>query len=119
MAYSDFIHAVDAGHIKAVTLQGSSLSSVDDDSRLSQVLLPADDAALLPRLLAKDIRIRVLPAEDTGALERYVLSWLPLLGLLAIFGWGMRQMTRTTKTLAETTQALLAALAARDREDRR
>ena len=110
MVYSDFIHEVEASHIKAVTLRGAVLMSVDDLDYRAQVYLPSDDPGLLPRLLAKDIRIAVQPeAEDADALLRFVLSWPPYFVAMAIWVIFLARLTWSFTGLTK-----LASLQARD-----
>ena len=93
IGYSEFIAQVDQGNITDVVIQGQKVSgNFADKSRTFQTLTP-EDPALVPRLLAKGVRINVKPAdEDVPSIFSVLVSWFPMLLLLGIWVFFMRQM---------------------------
>jgi cell division protease FtsH len=91
MAYSEFIAAVDKGDVREVTLQGPILLSLMRDGRVREVYA-AKDSQLVPRLKQQNVRITVLPPEDgPGKFWKTVASWLPILLLIGVWIFFMRQ----------------------------
>ena len=93
IGYSEFIAQVDQGNITDVVIQGQKVSgNFADKSRTFQTLTP-EDPALVPRLLAKGVRINVKPAdEDVPSIFSVLVSWFPMLLLIGIWVFFMRQM---------------------------
>jgi cell division protease FtsH len=90
--YSQFRQEVDQGSIKSVTLQGSRIKgSYVDGSRGFRTLAPHDNE-LVPTLLKKKVDVQVLPEDDNPWYLTALISWLPMIFLIAIFVFFMRQM---------------------------
>src|SRR5690554_855979 len=97
LTYSDFLEAVDAGHVGEVTLRGQALEGVFSDSgRLDLDLgetraftTTRPDVAserLLERLEAQQVRIAARPAEPAGG-QRLPMGVVPWLLTLALLSW--------------------------------
>jgi len=91
MAFSDFIASVDTGEVSAVTIQGQNISGRFRDGRTFRTYTP-DDPTLIPNLTKKGVRITAMPADDGPGLFSILISWFPMLLLIGVWVFFMRQM---------------------------
>jgi cell division protease FtsH len=92
MAFSDFLAAVEAGDIRDVTIQGPGINGHYRDGRTFSTYAP-DDPNLVTNLTKKNVRISALPYdEDTPTLFSVLISWFPMLLLIGVWIFFMRQM---------------------------
>jgi cell division protease FtsH len=92
VAYSDFLNEVGAGHVRDVVIQGRTVSGQLSDGRTFQTYTP-EDPALVGKLTEKGIRVVARPEEsDVNPLFHYLLSWFPMLLLIGVWVFFMRQM---------------------------
>jgi len=92
IAYSDFIGEINAGRVKDVTIQGHTLTGHLSDSRTFQTYT-MDDQALGQRLLDHGVRVNARPEEsDVPPLLHILLNWFPMLLLIGVWVFFMRQM---------------------------
>jgi len=92
VAYSDFLNEVGAGHVRDVVIQGRTVSGQLSDGRTFQTYTP-EDPALVSRLTDKGVRVVARADEsDVNPLFHYLLSWFPMLLLIGVWVFFMRQM---------------------------
>ena len=92
MAFSDFLTAVEQGDVREVTIQGHTVHGQYRDGRQFQTYTP-DDPNLVETLTKQGVRIRALPSdEDSPTLFSILLSWFPMLLLIGVWIFFMRQM---------------------------
>ncbi|HEY2133607.1 MAG TPA: ATP-dependent zinc metalloprotease FtsH [Acetobacteraceae bacterium] len=91
MAYSDFIGKVNSGAVRDVVIQGHTVTGQLNDSSSFQTYTP-EDATLVQRLTEKGVRVIAKPEESDVNLLHYVLSWFPMLLLIGVWVFFMRQM---------------------------
>lgn len=92
VAYSDFLNEVNAGHVREVSIQGRTLSGTLSDGRTFQTYTP-EDPQLVSRLTDKNVRVVARPEEsDVNPLIHYLMSWFPMLLLIGVWIFFMRQM---------------------------
>ena len=91
LAYSDFIADVNGGRVRDVTIQGRIVSGIMADGRPFQTYTP-EDPSLVSRLTEKGVRVIAKPEESDNPLLHYVLSWFPMLLLIGVWVFFMRQM---------------------------
>ncbi|MEO3475656.1 ATP-dependent zinc metalloprotease FtsH [Roseomonas sp. CAU 1739] len=92
VAYSDFLNDVNAGHVREVAIQGRTLSGTLTDGRSFQTYTP-EDPALITRLTDKNVRVVARPEDsDVNPLLHYLMSWFPMLLLIGVWIFFMRQM---------------------------
>ncbi len=91
--YSDFLNEVEQGHVAEVTIQGNTISGfMSGDGRAFSTYSP-DDANLVSRLEGKNVRINAAPAEENvPSLFGILISWFPMLLLIGVWIFFMRQM---------------------------
>jgi cell division protease FtsH len=92
VAYSDFITEVNSGRVRDVVIQGRTVSGQLTDGRTFQTYTP-EDPSLVNRLTDKGVRVIAKPEEsDVNPLLHYLLSWFPMLLLIGVWVFFMRQM---------------------------
>ncbi|WP_368413758.1 ATP-dependent zinc metalloprotease FtsH [Falsiroseomonas sp.] len=92
VAYSDFLNEVNAGNVRDVTIQGRTVSGQLTDGRSFQTFTP-EDPTLVSRLTDRGVRVVARAEEsDVNPLFHYLLSWFPMLLLIGVWVFFMRQM---------------------------
>nr|WP_246526628.1 ATP-dependent zinc metalloprotease FtsH [Plastoroseomonas hellenica] len=92
VAYSDFVNEVNAGHVRDVTIQGRTVTGQLADGRSFQTYTP-EDPQLVSRLTEKGVRVVARPEEsEVNPLFHYLMSWFPMLLLIGVWIFFMRQM---------------------------
>jgi cell division protease FtsH len=91
IAYSDFIGEVNSGHVRDVVIQGRTVSGQLNDQRTFQTYTP-EDPSLVQRLTDKGVRVIAKPEESDNMLLHTLLSWFPMLLLIGVWVFFMRQM---------------------------
>ncbi len=92
VAYSDFISEVNGGRVRDVTIMGRTVSGQLTDGRSFQTYTP-EDPTLVSRLTDKGVRVVAKPEDsDVNPLLHYLLSWFPMLLLIGVWVFFMRQM---------------------------
>jgi cell division protease FtsH len=89
--YSDFIAAVDAGKVASVSIQGNDLKGKYVDGKDFKTFKP-EDPQLTQKLLEKKIVVTASPEEEKVSWFSIFLSWFPLILLVGVWIFFMRQM---------------------------
>jgi cell division protease FtsH len=90
-AYSDFIADVNSGQVRDVVIQGRVVSGTLSDNTTFQTYTP-DDPTLVSRLTDKGVRVTAKPEESDSTLLRILVNWFPMLLLVGVWVFFMRQM---------------------------
>ncbi|MBW7849629.1 MAG: ATP-dependent metallopeptidase FtsH/Yme1/Tma family protein [Rhodospirillales bacterium] len=91
-AFSDFLAEVERGQVADVTIQGEAVSGHFSDGRAFTTYVPPD-ANIVPQLRQAGVRITAMPAnEDAPTLWSVLVSWFPMLLLVGVWIFFMRQM---------------------------
>ncbi len=91
VAYSTFMDRVDGGQVNEVTIQGREISGIYQDGTKFSTYAP-EDAELVPTLRQNGVRINAQPQETASPLLQILISWFPMLLLIAVWIFFMRQM---------------------------
>ena len=92
VAYSDFLNEVNAGHVRDVTIQGRIVTGQLSDGRSFQTFTP-EDPTLISKLTDRGVRVVARPEEsDVNPLFQILISWFPMLLLIGVWIFFMRQM---------------------------
>ena len=91
VSYSELMNSVDAGGVTSVTIQGSDVSAVMADGRRVHTYAPRDDK-MISRLLDKKVEIKAEPADSQPWYMTLLVSWFPMLLLIGVWVFFMRQM---------------------------
>ena len=97
IGYSDFLEEVRGKRIKSVTLQESPgggteiIATTSDDKRLRSTATYLD-RGLVGDLIANGVKFDVRPREEPSLLMSILVSWGPMLLLIGVWIYFMRQM---------------------------
>jgi len=91
LAYSDFIAQVQQGRVDEVRIQGQKIEGIDENGQKFTTYNPGDDG-LVGDLLANDVNIRATEPDKPSFLSSLLINWFPLLLLVAIWIFFLRQM---------------------------
>ena len=89
--YSDFLSQVDNGQLMSVTIQGHTLIGRTSDGKTVQSYAP-QDIGLVNRLIEKKVEIKAEPPEEQPWYMTLLVSWFPMLLLVGVWIFFMRQM---------------------------
>ncbi|MBF0152900.1 MAG: ATP-dependent zinc metalloprotease FtsH [Magnetococcales bacterium] len=89
--YSDFLTHLDQGRVTEVTIQGQNLMGVFNDGGFFATYTP-EDPDLIRRLRDKNVAITSKPPDETPILLTILISWFPMLLLIGVWIFFMRQM---------------------------
>jgi len=91
MEYSQFIDEVKQGRIAKVTIEGRTLKGTKADGRRFITYSPSDPW-MVSDLLKAGVVIDAKPEEEPSLLMNIFVSWFPMLLLIAVWIFFMRQM---------------------------
>ncbi|TFG90093.1 MAG: ATP-dependent metallopeptidase FtsH/Yme1/Tma family protein [Syntrophobacterales bacterium] len=89
--YTEFISALDAGKVSTVILRGNEIIGKYTTGKEFKTYKP-EDPSLTQKLLDKNIPVTAEPAEDKVPWFSMLLSWFPLILLVGVWIFFMRQM---------------------------
>ena len=89
--YSEFMAMVDQGQITEVTIQNQNLTIQDRSGQVYKSYAP-DDPGLVEELRKKGIAISAKPPEQNHWLVNVLVSWLPLIIIIGVWIFFMKQM---------------------------
>ncbi len=91
VAFSDFMQRVESGDVSKVTIQGQKVEGQFRDGRQFTTYAP-QDPGLVSSLRENGVRISAKPQEQLNPLLSVLISWFPMLLLIAVWIFFMRQM---------------------------
>ncbi|MBF0611071.1 MAG: ATP-dependent zinc metalloprotease FtsH [Magnetococcales bacterium] len=91
IAFSEFIQYLDQGNVTDVAIQGRILSGILNDGSTFTTYLP-EDPDLMRLLREKKVNIVAKPPEETPLFLTILISWFPMLLLIGVWVFFMRQM---------------------------
>ena len=89
VSYSDFLGMVENGGVNEVTIQGDDISGRSSQGPFKTYA--PKDPELIKLLRSKGVRISAKPEEDSSWFQVF-LSWVPMLLLIGVWIFFMRQM---------------------------
>jgi cell division protease FtsH len=96
VAYSDFLEEVRSKHIQSVEITegsgGIDISAKTTDGKSEHTTGSLLDRGLTGDLLANNVKFDIKPREEQGMLTTLLLSWAPMLLLIGVWVYFMRQM---------------------------
>ncbi len=90
LAYSDFLSRVEQGQVQSVVIQGQTITGDARDGGKFTTFMP-EDATLVPTLKQHGVRFTAKEVESNAILGT-LLAWFPMLLLIAVWIFFMRQM---------------------------
>jgi cell division protease FtsH len=92
ITYSEFLSSVESGVITQVTIEGDQITGTMRGGNAFRTVTPAADAELIPSLRNSGVDISVKQKEDTPWYITILVSWFPMLLLIGVWVFFMRQM---------------------------
>lgn len=92
MSYSQFLQSVRDGQIKQVTLDGPLIRGLSGSGEKFTTYSPANDPHLVDDLVENHVDIKVNPPETESFFSQVFISWFPMLLLIGVWVFFMRQM---------------------------
>ena len=92
VVFSEFMNQVESSKVSEVTIQGDHITGKYVDGSSFQTIAPPKDQDLVRILREKGVRIVVVPPEQTSWYMNILISWFPMILLLGIWIFFMRQM---------------------------
>jgi cell division protease FtsH len=96
LGYSDFLEEVRGKRIKTATIAegqgGTEIVAVTTDDRRIRTTATYLDRGLVGDLIANDVKFDVKPREESSLLMTLLVSWGPMLLLIGVWVYFMRQM---------------------------
>jgi len=90
--YSEFLDMIERGEVKEVKIQGEKVVGEDDKGKVFETVILKEDIQLMKLLREKGVRTIVVPPETTTWYTNAFISWFPLILLVGIWIFFMRQM---------------------------
>ena len=90
--YSDFITKIENKAINSVTISGDTISGKTEDGRPFRTVYPMNDNELIPMLRNSGVNITVKEGQKDSFLMTVFVSWFPMLLLIGVWVFFMRQM---------------------------
>ena len=91
VAFSEFSEALRDDKVASVTIQGKSITGTYKDGKEFKTFSP-DDPDLVKTLRERNVKITAKPDEESGLWQSIFISWFPMLLLIAVWIFFMRQM---------------------------
>ncbi len=90
--YSEFITNVQGGQVADVTINGDIITGTTRKGAHFKTVIPTSDTELLPMLRKNGVNIKVHQKEETPWYLTLLISWFPMLLLIGVWIFFMRQM---------------------------
>ncbi|MEO0635120.1 MAG: ATP-dependent zinc metalloprotease FtsH [Pseudomonadota bacterium] len=91
VSYSQFLEDVAAGRVQSVEIQGQTITGQTSSGQRFETFAP-DDPSLVQTLNERGVNINVSPPDRGSPLLSILFSWLPLIVILGVWIFFMRQM---------------------------
>jgi cell division protease FtsH len=93
ISYSDFLAGVDSGNVSEVTIAKHRISGSYRDKSSTFTTVAPEDPGLVERLNKKGVKITARPPEeDVPSILGVLVNWFPMLLLIGVWVFFMRQM---------------------------
>jgi cell division protease FtsH len=92
ITYSDFITEVQQGNVKHVEIEGHTIDGTRSDGSHFIVQTPPEDPKMLDDLLSNNVEVNVKSPGQQSLLMQIFISWFPMLLLIGVWIFFMRQM---------------------------
>jgi cell division protease FtsH len=91
IAFSDFSEALRTDKVASVLMQGQNITGTFKDGKEFKTFAP-EDPDLVKTLREKNVKITAKPDEESGLWQSIFISWFPMLLLIGVWIFFMRQM---------------------------
>ncbi len=91
LSYSEFLNKVDSGDMIEVTIQGSRIQGKTVEGAMFTTYAP-EDPQMVDKLIKNKVQVNAEPEEDAPWYMTLFISWFPMLLLIGVWIFFMRQM---------------------------
>ncbi len=95
VSYSEFMQQVENNAVGQVTISATmpaTIAGKRKDGTPLQTVAPLDDSQMIPTLRSHGVQVSQDPADNSSALWRILLDWVPFLIFIGLLIYFMRQM---------------------------
>ena len=92
IAYSELLDDIKARRLKDVVIEGSNITATRADDSKVRATASGLDKGLVSDLVANGTHFDIKPPEEAGFLQQIFISWFPMLLLIGVWVFFMRQM---------------------------
>ena len=97
MDYTSFISAVQTDQVQEVVFDGAVINGIKRNGEQFSTVMPIHDSALLNSLLNHNVRTSGTRPEEPSLIASIFVSWMPMILLIAVWIFFMRQMNGGSK----------------------
>ena len=97
MDYTSFVSAVQTDQVQEVVFDGAVINGIKRNGEQFTTVMPIHDSALLNSLLNHNVRTSGTRPEEPSLLTSILISWMPMILLIAVWIFFMRQMNGGAK----------------------
>jgi cell division protease FtsH len=90
--YSEFLDMIEKGEVSEVQIQGGKVIGKDSKGTAFETVILKEDIVLMKLLREKEVRTIVIPPETNTWYTNAFITWFPLILLVGIWIFFMRQM---------------------------
>jgi cell division protease FtsH len=91
--YSQFVAEIDSGDVSSVVIEGNKISGFYKKGTAPFTVIAPNDPKLVERMIAKGVEVKARSADDEmPALFAVLIQWFPMLLLIGVWIFFMRQM---------------------------
>lgn len=90
--YSTFMSELNQDQVREARINGREITIIKKDSNRYTTYIPVNDPKLLDILLTKNVKVVGEPPEEPSLLASIFISWFPMLLLIGVWIFFMRQM---------------------------
>ncbi|WP_260081251.1 ATP-dependent zinc metalloprotease FtsH [Candidatus Palibaumannia cicadellinicola] len=90
--YSTFMSELNQDQVREARINGREITVIKKDSHHYTTFIPVNDPKLLDILLTKNVKVVGEPPEEPSLLASIFISWFPMLLLIGVWVFFMRQM---------------------------
>ena len=91
LSYTDFLDRAESGDVNEITIKGQEISGKFRDGTAFTTMAP-ENTDVFTAMRANDVEVQVAPPDETNPLLQILITWFPMLLLLAVWIFFMRQM---------------------------
>ncbi len=99
IAFSDFLDVVENGQMREVTIKGNQISGRTNNNEIYMTNVPRYYKDLVPILYKRGVHFRVESTETNGLLFAILTSWLPIVLIIGVWVFFMKQMQGGNKIM--------------------
>lgn len=92
LTYSEFVSSIQSKAITRVSINGDTITGTLQDGKPFQTVYPVNDSELIPILRNSGVDISVKPTQKDSLFMTIFVSWFPMLLLIGVWIFFMRQM---------------------------